>query len=165
MYSSGLIPWRPVYLGAAVSLDAPGPHPWITQLIGSRQALIWEGSLTGVEGFIWTDSHSGAGKRPKCHLEGAMHPEEHQESMCQGNVCPQPLVLCSPCPPHKVPRREYVLAARTAPSRRQGQQDDYPPQESHRNVAEASAGKSHPLLPPSELPLFRSRKRMNRKGL
>lgn len=40
-----------------------------------------------------------------------------------------------------------------------------PPQPSHRNVAEASAGKSHPLLPPPELPLFRSRKRMDRKGL
>lgn len=56
-------------------IPAPGLYPWITQLIGSGQALAWEGSLTGVEGFIWADHilpmAFGAGRRLKCHLEGA----------------------------------------------------------------------------------------------
>lgn len=39
----------------AWTLPAPDLYPWATQLIGSGQALAWEGSLTGMEGFIRAD--------------------------------------------------------------------------------------------------------------
>lgn len=146
MYASGPTPWGPSCLVAAGSLDnaCPRPPPRITQLIGSGQDLYGQIHI----------------------LERERGPNAFQEEQCIQVGAPRILV---PAPSSLLP--EPILnplgesmprrAARTARPAGRESQRALPPQPSHRNVAEASAGKSHR----SFLPLFRSRKRADRKGL
>lgn len=162
-------PWRPMCLGLLVSLDGACTRPLsldFPAITESGQAFSWEGSLTLCGGFSWADSPSEAEKSRKCHLEGTVRPDGASgvhvlgKGSSPGPSSVQP--VSTPQSPRSQPGRGHVLAARTAPSRRQDSKMALPPQPSHRNAARESPS---PLLPPSELSLFSSRKGNGRKGL
>lgn len=104
-----------------------------------------------VEGLLWAGPYCGAGQRP-CQLEGAAHPGGHRDSVPPSSVPHAP-------PPCSGSAR---VSRQDCPSGRQGHQWPFLPAKPQ----ECGSSLSWKVPPsPPELPLFRGRKRMARKGL